>query len=57
LVAEVAFSGGGKLSGAPFEIATCHVYYLSERGKITRQESFWVDGSWDEALEAAGLRE
>ena len=56
LVAEVAFSGSGKLSGAPFELATCHVYYLSRRGKITRQESFWVDGSWDEALQAAGLQ-
>jgi hypothetical protein len=57
LVAEVVLTASGKLSGAPVEGSTSNVYYLSPRGKVARQELFWLDNSWDAALQAAGLSE
>jgi hypothetical protein len=56
-VAEVVLTASGKLSGAPVEGSTSNVYYLSPRGKVARQELFWLDNSWDAALQAAGLSE
>ena len=56
LVVEVALTASGRLSGAPVEGSTSNVYYLSSRGKVARQELFWLDNSWDAALEAAGLQ-
>jgi ketosteroid isomerase-like protein len=55
VVAEVNLTTSGKASGAPVEGSTTNVYYLSPRGKIARQELFWLENSWERALEAAGL--
>lgn len=56
-VVEVALNASGKLSGVNIEGTTSNVYHLSPRGKIARQELFWMENSWDAALEAAGLSE
>ena len=55
IVAEIGLTATGRASGAPVEQATASVYYLSPRGKITRQDVFWHDDRWQLALEAAGL--
>ncbi len=57
LVAELALTATGKVSGAPVEETTTSVYFLSSRGKVARQEIFWHQGSWSAALEAAGMPE
>ncbi len=56
-VAELETLGHGKASGAPFAANWGTVYYLSPRGKIRRQEIFWAEDGWAQALEAAGLQE
>ena len=56
-VAELETVAQGKASGAPFATNWGTVYFLSPRGKIGRQEIFWVEDGWSQALEAAGLSE
>ena len=57
VLAELAFTATGKVSGARVEEITTSVYSFSSRGKIARQEIFWHQGSWSAALEAAGMPE
>jgi hypothetical protein len=54
---EVALIASGKLSGVLIEGTTSNVYYLSPRGKIARQDLFWMENSWEVALAAAGLED
>jgi ketosteroid isomerase-like protein len=56
-VAELETRGHGTASGAPFATNWGTVYYLSPRGKIRRQDVFWAEDGWSQALEAAGLGE
>jgi hypothetical protein len=55
LVAEIRLTGRGKASGAPVAESVTTVYWFSSRGKVARQDVFWMAGAWDRALEAAGL--
>ena len=55
VVAEIALTASGRMSGFPVEDAVVTIYHLSSRGKIARQDVFWHADSWDRALEAAGL--
>lgn len=57
VVAEVALTATGKVSGAQVEETTTCVYHFSSSGKIARQEVFWQQDSWSKALDAAGLPE
>ena len=57
LVAEIALTGTGKVSGAPVAESVATVYHLSSGGKVARQDVFWKPDSWNLALEAAGLSE
>ena len=56
-VADVGYLGQGEISGAEVEVNWGMVYYLSPRGKIRRQDVFWAEDGWSQALEAAGLSE
>jgi ketosteroid isomerase-like protein len=56
-VAELETLGQGKASGLPFATNWGTAYFLSPRGKISRQEIFWAEDGWSQALEAAGLSE
>ena len=54
-VVEVDFVGHGRASGAQVVLNWGTVYFLSARGKISRQEYFWQQDGWNSALKAAGL--
>ena len=56
-VAHVGYLGQGEVSGAEIGANWGMVYYLSQRGKIGRQDVFWAEDGWSQALEAAGLSE
>jgi ketosteroid isomerase-like protein len=56
IVFEFHFDAKGRASGAGVRLSATTAARLSAGGKIERQDLFWR-GTWEDALEAAGLRE